>query len=106
MKQYRIQISPTADKDLGNITDYIVDTYDSVLNANKVYDKIMNAISSLSTFPKKNSSVVSQPERDLGMRIKTVDKYSLVYWVEEDSVMVYHIAPTSSQYIAKLRGCI
>lgn len=104
MKKFSVEISAIAENDLYNIVAYIVETYNDVNVAEKIYDNIIKKIYSLENSPEKNILVESQPEKNQGMRIQLANKYSILYWVEDELVMVFKIVSSSSKYIAHLRG--
>lgn len=64
----------------------------------------MENIYSLETSPEKNILVESQPEREQGMRIQLANKYSVIYRVSGDFVVVLRVVHSSSKYIDNLRG--
>lgn len=104
MKEYMFDISRTAQNDLDNIVNYIVQTYNDIDASKKVYDNIMKKIKLLKISPEKNILVQSQPECDQGMRIQLADKYSVVYYINGDFIVVFRVVHSTSKYIAKLRG--
>lgn len=104
MKNYKIDITPNAHEDLAELYRYVALNLGLPDTANQLYDKISSKIYRLAEFPKRNPPVESEPEKSEGLRILPVGSYSVLYVVDEDTVFVKNIAPSSSQYIARLRG--
>ena len=81
--RYRVEILPTAWEDLKKIEDYYVLQF-GVESAIKVTDQILNSIERLESFPDSGSL--------------TPDKFVSIYRQIKDTVYIYHIADTQTEY--------
>ena len=57
---------------------------------------------SLNFFPERCKLFDSQPEHDMGLRQLLVDKYSVIYVVEDDAVTVLRVLYSASDICARL----
>jgi toxin ParE1/3/4 len=89
---FEVLLTEGAEQDLESIHDYISE-FDSVANANRVLDKLMDAMKSLSRFPERGS----YPKELVGLGIKEYRQtffkpYRVIYRVTGSQVIIYVIA--------------
>lgn len=95
--QYKIEILPSAWEDLKKIEDYYVIQFDAE-TAIKVSDHILDAIERLGTFPDSGSKTPDKWLNEKGYRMIICKKHVAIYRVIEQSVFIYHIADTQTEY--------
>jgi len=103
MKRYKVKITDRAFADMKAVYDYIADELLMSDTAMKQYDRIAEAIESLSTFPERCMLLKSEPEHSMGMRQLLIDNYSAFYIVVEADVIVLRVLYSASDISAKLR---
>jgi toxin ParE1/3/4 len=91
-KRYTVLITRGAERDLELIHDYIAE-FDSPIAADRVLNRLMQAVEGLATFPARGS----HPKELLALGIKEYRQtffkpYRLIYRVIESNVYVYLIA--------------
>jgi len=89
--QFDVLLTEHAERDLGEIYDYIA-AYDTPSNAARVLDRIEKALQSLSTFPERGS----HPKELLALGIREYRQtffkpYRLIYRIVEKRVYIYLI---------------
>ena len=90
--RFEVLITEGAEQDLESIHDYISE-FDSVANANRVLDGLMDAVQSLAEFPERGS----YPKELLSLGIQEYRQtffkpYRLIYRVTGTQVVIYLIA--------------
>lgn len=103
MKQYDVKITHKALADMEAIYDFLADGLQSAEAAMKQYDRIASAIESLKTLPNRCSRLRSEPEHALGMRQLLVGRYSVIYVVEEPTVVVLRVLYSASDLHTRLQ---
>lgn len=103
MKQYEVRVTAQALANMEAVYDYIANDLQAPDAAMKQYDRIADEIESLRTFPYRCRLFDSQPERDKGFRRLLVDKYSVIYTVDDESVTVLRVLYSASDIITRLR---
>ncbi len=93
----RIEILPSAWEDLKKIEDYYTVQFD-VETAIKVSDHILDVIERLEEFPDSGSLTPDKWLNEKGYRMVVAKKHIAIYKVVEESVFVYHIAYTQTEY--------
>ena len=93
----KIEILPTAWEDLKSIEDYYVVQFD-IKTAIKVVDSILDAIERLESHPDSGSMTPDSWLTSMGYRMIICDKYVSIYRHINDSVFIYHIANTQTEY--------
>lgn len=101
MKQYAVNISKTALANLNSIKEYITYQLNSPETAQKQYNRIVQKIFSLRTFPKRHN-VFFQESNNNFYRI-LMDNYSIIYVIDKDTVTVMYILYTASNILQKLQ---
>lgn len=94
---YRVEILPTAWEDLKRIEDWYLIQFD-VETALKVSDHILDTIDRLEQFPDAGSLTPDKWLNDMGYRMVICEKYVAIYRKIADTVYVYHIADTQTDY--------
>lgn len=95
--KYKIEILPTAWEDLKTIEDYYTVQFDAE-TALKVSDSILNAIERLEDYPESGSMMPDSWLNSMGYRMIISGKYVAIHRHIGDSVFVYHIANTQTEY--------
>lgn len=104
MKQYRVEITREALRDMEDIYNYIAIDLLAPENAMGQYNRIANEILTLDTFPERFRIMESEPEKSMELRRMLVDNYSVFYTIREDEVIVTDVLYTASDIEARLRG--
>lgn len=95
--KYKVEILPSAWEDLKRIEDYYVLQFD-VQTAIKVSDHILDAIERLEQFPDSGALIPDEWLNEQGYRMIICKKHIAIYRVMKDTVFVYHIADTQTEY--------
>ena len=96
-EQYRVEILPTAWEDLKKIEDYYLLQF-GVESAIKVTDHILNSIERLEKYPDSGSLTPDKWLDKQGYRMVICERYVSIYRHIGESVFVYHIADTQTEY--------
>ena len=94
---YKVEILPSAWEDLKKIEDYYLIQFD-VQTALKVTDHILNVLERLEDFPDSGSLTPDEQLHRQGYRMLICQKHVAVYRQLDQSVYVYHIADTQTEY--------
>lgn len=95
--KYKIEILPTAWEDLKQIEDYYILQFD-VETAIKVSDHILDVIERLEDFPDSGSLTPDKWLNAQGYRMVICKKHVAIYRLIDDTVYIYHIADTQTEY--------
>ncbi|MBK1811067.1 type II toxin-antitoxin system RelE/ParE family toxin [Clostridium sp. YIM B02505] len=95
--KYKLEILPTAWEDLKAIEDYYAVQFD-VKTAFKVSESILDAIERLEQYPDSGSLTPDSWLNDMGYRMIISGKYVAIHRHIGDSVFIYHIANTQTEY--------
>ena len=93
----RIDIRPEAWDDLMRIEDWYRLTFDAE-TAEKVTDTILHSIERLASFPESGSPVPIEWLNRRGYRMVITGRHVAIYQRIDDTVYIYHIADTRTQY--------
>lgn len=85
---YNIKITNQADNDIRNIYEYIAYELQSPKNASGQLDRIEKCIMSLNRMPEKFRLYDREPWTSRGLHIVLVDKYCVLYTVDNGDMMV------------------
>ena len=96
-EQYKVEILPTAWEDLKRIEDYYLLQF-GVESAMKVTDQILNSIERLEKFPDSGSLTPDKWLNEQGYRMVIWQRFVSIYRQIKDTVYVYHIADTQTEY--------
>ena len=91
MKKYNVQITDTALADMEDIYNYIAEQLHAPENAMGQYDRIAEAIESLSTFPERMPLMALEPEHTPGLRQLPIDNFLIFYVVRGTLVIVVRV---------------
>ena len=95
--KYKVEILPSAWEDLKKIEDYYIIQFD-VQTALKVSDRILDAIERLEQFPDSGSFAPDDWLNEKGYRMVICKKHIAIYRVIQETVYVYHIEDTQTEY--------
>ena len=95
--KHRVEILPSAWEDLKKIEDYYILQFD-VQTALKVSDHILDTIERLEQFPDSGSVTPDDWLNEQGYRMVICKKHIVIYRVIHETVYVYHIADTQTDY--------
>ncbi len=95
--KHKIEILPSAWEDLKQIEDYYIIQFD-VETAIKVTNRILDAIERLERFPNSGSMLPDVWLNGQGYRMVICKKHVAIYRLIENTVYVYHIANTQTEY--------
>ncbi len=93
----RIKILPTAWEDLKLIEDWYYMQF-GLETALDITDNILNHIERLETFPKSGSLTPDDWLNEMGYRMIICEKQVAIYRIIGDTVYIYHIADTKTEY--------
>lgn len=95
--KYKVEILPSAWEDLKSIEDYYILQFD-VQTALKVSDHILDTIERLEQFQDFGSATPDDWLNERGYRMVICKKRVAIYRVIHETIYVYHIADTQTQY--------
>ena len=95
--KYKVEILPSAWEDLKSIEDYYILQFD-VQTALKGSDHILDTIERLEQFPDSGSATLDDWLNEQEYRKVICKKHLAIYRVIHETVYVYHIADTQTQY--------
>lgn len=93
----KIEILPSAWEDLKKIQDYYSMQFD-IQTGTKVSGSILNTIERLEDFPDSGSMTPDTWLNDQGYRMVISKKHVAIYRRIEDTIYIYHIADTQTEY--------
>lgn len=96
MENYRVEYLQTALDDLEEIVLYIAK--DSVQEALKMHDEIINKSNKLSTFPKLGREVPDKKIRRLGFRMLVISSYIAFYRIIDKKIYIYRVLHGKRNY--------
>ena len=94
---YNVEILPSAWEDLKSIEDYYAIQFD-VDTAIKVSDSILDAIERLVSVPDSGSMTPDPWLNNQGYRMIICKKHVAIYRKISETIFIYHIADTQTQY--------
>ena len=94
---YNVEILPSAWEDLKSIEDYYAIQFD-VDTAIKVSDSILDANERLESFPDSGSMTPDPWLNNQGYRMIICKKHVAIYRKISETIFIYHIADTQTQY--------
>ena len=95
--KFKVEILPSAWEDLKQIEDYYILQFD-VQTALKVIDHILDTIERLEQFPDSGSATPDDGFNEQGYRMIICKKHVAIYRVIHETVYIYHIADTQTEY--------
>lgn len=104
MQRYEVRITRDALHDMESIYNYIAEELLVPDTALGQYNRIAEAINSLSQMPERRRILESEPERSRGLRKLRVDNYAVFYFIDEESVVVTNVLYGASDIESRLKG--
>lgn len=95
--KYRVKILPSAWEDLKTIQDYYSIQFD-LRTATKVSNSILSTIERLEDFPDSGSLTPDSWLNEQGYRMVISKKHVAIYRKIDDTIYIYHIADTQTEY--------
>lgn len=95
--QYKVEILPAAWEDLKKIEDYYLLKF-GVESAMKISDHILNSIERLESFPDSGSLTPDEWLNKQGYRMVIWQRFVSIYRQIKNTVYIYHIADTQTEY--------
>lgn len=95
--QYKVEILPAAWEDLKKIEDYYLLKF-GVESAMKISDHILNSIERLESFPDSGSLTPDEWLNRQGYRMVIWERFVSIYRQIKNTVYIYHIADTQTEY--------
>ncbi|MBR4410753.1 MAG: type II toxin-antitoxin system RelE/ParE family toxin [Firmicutes bacterium] len=102
MKQYRVTISKSALTDMEEIYDYISEELKAPGNAMKQYERIAKAIETLEFFPERCKCIEDKFLSAHKLRILIADRYSVIFTIQDNSVIVVRVLYSASDINQRL----
>ena len=100
----KLRLSPEAAADLKGIGDYIAQTLQNPIAADRVLKRVMDGIRILARYPQAGFSVSARTGIDTDLRVLVCGVYLAVYRVEGDTVFVARVINGRQDYITELFG--
>ena len=106
MNQYSVKITDKALDDMEGIYNYIALDLQVPDTTMGQYNRIADAIERLAYTPKRCRLFDSQPEREMGMRQRLIDNYSIIFVVDDgtSTVTVLRVLYSASDINARLKN--
>lgn len=95
--KYKIEIPPSAWEDLKKIQDYYLIQFD-LQTAMKVSNSVLNTIERLEDFPDSGSMTPDNWLNEQDYRMVISKKHVAIYRKIEDTIYIYHIVDTQTEY--------
>ncbi|RIU94738.1 type II toxin-antitoxin system RelE/ParE family toxin [Oceanobacillus picturae] len=95
--KYKIEILPSAWEDLKKIQDYYLIQFD-LQTATKVSNYILNKIERLENSPDSSTMTADTWLNEQGYRMVISKKHVAIHRKIEDTIYIYHIADTQTEY--------
>ena len=95
MNNYKIIWSPSANKELNNIYNYIAYYFKGISTAKTTIKKIIGSVSDLAIFPEKYSKIFYYKNKHKNIRKLLIDNYVVIYEVDNifrESLHFTHIS--------------
>ena len=93
LKQYEIIIKNSANKDLNQISKYIIDNFKSINIAEKLLARINKRISILQEYPNAFQTLNNYQYKGYKCKRLVVENYSIIYYIleEQKKVIIIHV---------------
>lgn len=96
MKKYNVRYTPSADQDVSEAVDYLLE--DNVSAAAAFLDELDRVAGQLESFPESGSVSRYTYFAALGYRIAVVSPYLVFYTVKEDTVWIMRVIHEKRNY--------
>lgn len=102
MKNYRLLIAPTVERDLSDILFYMksLGTYEP--NIQNFLESIYNVFELIQTTPLIGTSLETKVDIPTNIRFFVVEKYIIFYELVDRTIKIYRIISEKQDYIASL----
>lgn len=104
MMRYEVQITERALQKMEELYHYIAIELSAPENALGQYKRIKEKVLSLETFPERCRIMESEFEKKLGFRKLLVDNYAIIYFIEDNRVVVVNVLYSASDIEARLKN--
>ena len=104
MKKYKVKITDEALVDMEHLYNHIQYILLAPESAKRQYDRIADAILELAVFPERFQKIGAKPWHSMGLRRMPVDRYSVFYVIDGDSVIVTDVLYSASDIESRLKG--
>lgn len=104
LKRYKVQITNEALADMEQLYNHIAYVLQAPENAMDQYNRIADAILTLSTMAERIRIMESEPERSKEMRRLLIDNYSVFYVIQGDEVIVTDVLYSASDIERRLKN--
>lgn len=104
MIEYEVKISEQATKDMSEIYDYISASIGMPQIAMEQFNRIAEAIETLSRFPERIKVIEDSKQPTQQFRQLLVDNYSVIFSISGRTVNVVRVAYSPSNIAAKLEN--
>jgi plasmid stabilization system protein ParE len=88
-RRFKVEISPTAERDIEEIIDYIA--RDSIIDALRWYELAKDAIATLAEMPERCPIAVENEAVDQKIRHLVFGNYRALFTIATESVQVLHV---------------
>lgn len=91
-KTYSVKITPQAELQLSEITNFLVNELKEPIIAERLLTRIERSVLSLSTFPYRTKLFDKEPWRSAGVRLMLISNFIIYLWIDEENGIVHVIA--------------
>ena len=102
MIEYEVNLSEQAAKDMSDIYDYIATSIGMPQTAMEQFNRIADAIETLSQFPERIKVIHDSKRPTIQFRQLFVDNFSIIFVISDKTVNVLRVAYSPSNIAAKL----
>ena len=88
MDLYVINITQSAENQIRNIRNYIVNELHTLEHANRFLDFLENEINTLSQLPQRIVLIDEEPWRSKGIRKMVIKNFIVYFWIDETKKIV------------------
>lgn len=103
MDEYDVKLSEQAAKDMSDIYEYICNEIGMPQTAIEQFNRIADAVESLSVFPERIRVMSNEFCRVRKLRQLLIDNYSIIFIIRENEVSVVRILYSSSNIEERLQ---
>lgn len=102
MKEYQVQITDSALRDMDDLYQYIAVQLKAPQNAMNQYNRIADAVLKLNCMPERFKVFDVEPWKSLGLHRMDVDNYAVFFYILEDTVIITNVLYTASDLEKRL----
>ena len=96
-KTYSVKITPQAELQLSEITNFLVNELKEPIIAERLLTRIERSVLSLSAFPYRTKLFDKEPWRSAGVRLMPISNFIIYLWIDEENGIVHVIAVVYSR---------